>query len=92
MGCHPEPAAALVTDEGLTNIELSAYLRRLAALETHPRALDTGTLEFLRGRASALFAVAELVERGAIRDGLLSEPISRLHTPSTPASPAMPDD
>lgn len=86
-------------DAGLTRPELSAYLRRLAALELEQQEnVDEfrkfRKLAFLNGRASALFAVAELVERGEIRAGLLSEPIERLHVvhQTPPTSPAMPND
>lgn len=88
-----------MSDDGLTQPELSAYLRRLAGLELREQEnVDEfrrlRKLAFLNGRASALFAVAELVERGEIRAGLLSEPIHRLHVVhhTPPASPAMPDD
>ena len=88
-----------MNDDGLTQPELSAYLRILAGLEkVHPYdGTATGdadhvtySLGFLQGRASALLAVAELVERGEIRGGLLMEPIYRLHTPHLDDS--MPDD
>ena len=82
-----------MNDDGLTQPELSAYLRRLAALELTEGARPFTEPIFCRGRASALLAVAELVERGEIRAGLLSEPIYRLHLPSPPdLTRLMPDD
>ena len=93
-----------MNDDGLTQPELSAYLRRLAELE-FPASERLGfalkefqlswvgkspAQAFLHGRASALLAIAELVERGEIRAGLFDEPIQRLHTPHLDAS--MPDD
>lgn len=70
-----------MNDDGLTAVELSAFLRRLAALEWDAQPRLFPDIHFLAGRASSLLAVAELVERGEIRAGLLSEPISRLHFP-----------
>ena len=90
-------------DDGLTQIELSAYLRRLAALELEESSSIHGKMykrirrtsrerkSFLSGRISALLAIAELVERGEIRGGLFEEPIYRLHVP-TRLDASMPDD
>ena len=93
-----------MNDDGLTQPELSAYLRRLAELEIserlgypmaecrHPLSHmgKSAAQAFVHGRASALLALAELVERGEIRGGLFDEPIQHLHTPHLDAS--MPDD
>jgi hypothetical protein len=94
----------MMDDDGLTQPELSAYLRRLAELEISVQVGLASTecdrpfshvgkspvQAFIHGRGSALIALAELVERGEIRAGLLAEPIQRLHTPRLDAS--MPDD
>lgn len=82
-------------DDGLTTVELSAYLRILAHHETEEIA-NLGEFRrfrrraFLRGRASALWALAELVERGEIRANFHSSPVLRLHLPTLDV--AMPDD
>ncbi len=84
-----------MSPDGLTQPELAAYLRRLARLETEelpnfPLPAYLADRAFLSGRASALRALADLVERGEISGGLFAGPIHRLHRPPPDAS--MPDD
>lgn len=84
-----------MSDEGLTQPMLSAYLRRLAALETmaeqhcNPKHRRRDR-NFCYGRASAFLALAEAVENGRILEGLMAEPITRLPIPTQPGA-SMPD-
>lgn len=89
------PQEDVMSDEGLTQPMLSAYLRRLAALETmaeqhcNPKHRRRDR-NFCYGRASAFLALAEAVENGRILEGLMAEPITRLPIPTQPGA-SMPD-
>lgn len=69
-------------DDTLTQIEVVAFLLRLAHLEDRELdgERDRPRYWWLRGRANALRSVAELIERGGLHPGLLDEGSpSRLH-------------